>query len=167
MPSTKQPLGIPKLPWSCLCARGFCCLKLTPKIFSCVQKPHLSWNSLLITSGKQLHIGCYVDHSLMTISQTPPNKSLEPSSNNVYYTQPWKTRHNWELLWEATPDFFPTEASPMPRVMQPLGCPVLPSHCLYAAGFCCVKYKQMCSLVGRRLIWLEIAFFSKAGKRSM
>ena len=36
--------------------RDFCCLNITPSMFSCVQKPDFTWKGLLFTSGKQKHI---------------------------------------------------------------------------------------------------------------
>ena len=51
-----ETLGCPSLPWPCLCAMAFCCLKLTPNVFSCVQKPDLAWKCLLFTRGNELHI---------------------------------------------------------------------------------------------------------------
>ena len=54
MPRAMKYLGCKMLPRTCLCTGGFCCLKHTQNVFSCVQKPDFAWKCLLFNQQERV-----------------------------------------------------------------------------------------------------------------
>jgi len=127
--------GLPGLCVSWLFPWVYISLKQTPNMSFLVGKSHFAWKYHLFASGEKYILVSYGDQCWMGISKTPQNESLWDSSLQNIFCSVNEQQSQCVFAWESNLCLFPTQASPMPRENEPMGCPNLCVHRLFAESW--------------------------------
>ena len=155
MPSAKRTLGFPMNPVPVV-YRLFLFLETHSKhVLLCAEaRLHLKMPSIHKWGpAKYINLG---SDGLMSMSQTPQNKSLEAAPWQKISYSVNKHQPQWDFPGKATLAFSPPMPL-MPRAMQPLGNRIL-------FGPACVLGVLLLETHSKCVLLCEAAFFSQVGK---